>query len=39
MFILEQFMLWWEVLLWEGIRSWREYKGAACNADQDSRGQ
>lgn len=27
MFLFEQFMLWWEVLLWEGIRSWREYRG------------
>ena len=27
MFLLEQFLLWWEVLLWEGIRTWREYRG------------
>jgi hypothetical protein len=33
MFIFEQFMLWWEVLLWEGIRSWREYRGGRSEKD------
>jgi hypothetical protein len=34
MFLLEQFMLWWEVLLWEGIRSWREYRAGSGEEDQ-----
>ena len=33
MFLLEQFMLWWEVLLWEGIRSWREHRGRNTGVD------
>jgi hypothetical protein len=33
MYLLEQFMLWWEVLFWEGIRSWREFRGAGCDGD------
>ena len=33
MFLFEQFMMWWEVLLWEGIRSWREYQGGGRGAD------
>jgi len=33
MFLLEQFMLWWEVLLWEGIRSWRTYRGNNSEVD------
>ena len=33
MFLFEQFMLWWEVLLWEGIRSWREYQGGRKGVD------
>jgi hypothetical protein len=35
MFLFEQFMLWWEVLLWEGIRSWRQYRGNSA----DEQGQ
>jgi hypothetical protein len=33
MFLFEQFMMWWEVLLWEGIRSWREYRGGGIGND------
>lgn len=33
MFLFEQFMMWWEVLLWEGIRSWREYRGSRHRTD------
>jgi hypothetical protein len=33
MFLFEQFMMWWEVLLWEGIRSWREYRGGRNGTD------
>ena len=36
MFLLEQFMLWWEVLLWEGIRCWREYRQGSGEGDQDA---
>jgi len=34
MFLFEQFMLWWEVLLWEGIRSWREYRKGSGAEDE-----
>jgi hypothetical protein len=33
MYLLEQFMLWWEVLLWEGIRSWRAYRAGGNEGD------
>jgi hypothetical protein len=33
MFLFEQFLLWWEVLLWEGIRTWREYLGINRRTD------
>ena len=36
MYLFEQFMMWWEVLLWEGIRSWREYRERRSGLDDEA---
>ena len=36
MYLFEQFMMWWEVLLWEGIRFWREYRERRSGLDDEA---